>query len=310
MLDERKTAILRAIVHEYIARRSPSVPRTSPRHRASTSDSATVRNEMAVLEQEGYLVQPHTSAGRIPTDKGYRLFVDTLAAPGPLDTNTSQRVGEFFDAHGRRREMLHQTSNLLLDSPTTSLVVGPAHGRSVIRSVQGDPGRQPHDLHRTDDHCAGPTTKHGVVGGRYLVQHLTEPAVGGVEELAHPLASVGVGQAARVSAEQSVARPVDGVQPAADSCSTPPSPLRTVAELTLAPGPGDVRRARRAAPWRCTRAPKKHVRPTCQPALVRPLVAVSAGLASSEPQRLPPTQHLIAFHGVINDHCTGSQRGL
>ena len=83
MLDDRKTAILSAVVQEYIASALP-VGSThiadAPGVRVS---SATVRNEMAVLEQEGYLVQPHTSAGRIPTDKGYRFFVDHLATPGP-----------------------------------------------------------------------------------------------------------------------------------------------------------------------------------------------------------------------------------
>ena len=138
MLDERKTAILRAIVHEYISTALP-VGSTHIAHAPGVGvSSATVRNEMAVLEQEGYLVQPHTSAGRIPTDKGYRLFVDTLATPGPLDTSTSQRVGEFFDAtHGRLEEMLHQTSHLLAQvTHHASLVVGPAHDRAVVRSVQ------------------------------------------------------------------------------------------------------------------------------------------------------------------------------
>ena len=85
MLDDRKTAILSAVVQEYIATALP-VGSThiadAPGVRVS---SATVRNEMAVLEQEGYLVQPHTSAGRIPTDKGYRFFVDHLGAPGLVD---------------------------------------------------------------------------------------------------------------------------------------------------------------------------------------------------------------------------------
>ena len=80
MLDDRKTAILSAVVQEYIATALP-VGSThiadAPGVRVS---SATVRNEMAVLEQEGYLVQPHTSAGRIPTDKGYRFFVDHMGA--------------------------------------------------------------------------------------------------------------------------------------------------------------------------------------------------------------------------------------
>jgi heat-inducible transcriptional repressor len=138
MLDERKTAILRAIVQEYIATAQP----VGSTHIANASgvnvSSATVRNEMAVLEQEGYLAQPHTSAGRIPTDKGYRFFVDHLTGPSPLDQVTSQRVGQFFDAaHGRLEEMLHQTSQLLAQlTHHAALVVGPAADRAVVRSVQ------------------------------------------------------------------------------------------------------------------------------------------------------------------------------
>jgi heat-inducible transcriptional repressor len=138
MLDERKTAILRAIVHEYISTAQP----VGSTHIANAPgvhvSSATVRNEMAVLEQEGYLIQPHTSAGRVPTDKGYRFFVDHMVEPRPLDTAAVQRVGDFFDAtHGRLEEMLHQTSNLLAQLTShASVVVGPPSDRSVVRSVQ------------------------------------------------------------------------------------------------------------------------------------------------------------------------------
>jgi heat-inducible transcriptional repressor len=138
MLDERKTAILRAIVQEYVATAQP----VGSTHIANAPgvhvSSATVRNEMAVLEQEGYLVQPHTSAGRIPTDKGYRFFVDHLTEPGMLDSAATKRVGQFFDAtHGRLEEMLHQTSNLLAQlTHHASLVVGPPADRAVVRSVQ------------------------------------------------------------------------------------------------------------------------------------------------------------------------------
>jgi heat-inducible transcriptional repressor len=137
MLDERKTAILRAIVHEYIATAQP----VGSTHIANAPgvhvSSATVRNEMAVLEQEGFLVQPHTSAGRIPTDKGYRFFVDHMTEPGLLDLAATQQVGAFFDAtHGRLEEMLHQTSNLLAHLTShASVVVGPPADRAVVRSV-------------------------------------------------------------------------------------------------------------------------------------------------------------------------------
>ena len=82
MLDERKTAILRAVVQEYVATGQP-VGSTHIAQKSSVMvSSATVRNEMVVLEQEGYLAQPHTSAGRIPTDKGYRYYVNTLGDNG------------------------------------------------------------------------------------------------------------------------------------------------------------------------------------------------------------------------------------
>jgi heat-inducible transcriptional repressor len=138
MLDERKTAILSAVVQQYIATAQP-VGSThisdAPGVRVS---SATVRNEMAVLEQEGYLVQPHTSAGRIPTDKGYRFFVDHLAAPGAVDAAARAEVGDFFrSAHGRLEEMLHRTSDLLAHLTNyAAVVVGPRSEAASVRSVQ------------------------------------------------------------------------------------------------------------------------------------------------------------------------------
>src|SRR2546425_830493 len=82
MLDDRKAAILRAVVREYIETAQPVGSTRVARQSSLRVSPATVRNEMATLEREGYLVQPHTSAGRVPTDKGYRFFVDQLTAPG------------------------------------------------------------------------------------------------------------------------------------------------------------------------------------------------------------------------------------
>ncbi len=137
MLDERKTAILKAVVHEYITTAQP----VGSTHVANAPgvhvSSATVRNEMAVLEQEGYLAQPHTSAGRVPTDKGYRFYVDHMATPGRLEPVAQQRVGQFFDtAHGRLEELLHQTTNLLAQvTHHAAVVVGPSAESAVVRSV-------------------------------------------------------------------------------------------------------------------------------------------------------------------------------
>jgi heat-inducible transcriptional repressor len=93
---------------------------------------------MAVLEQEGYLVQPHTSAGRVPTDKGYRFFVDHITSPSTLDVVRSQQIRSFFtDSHGALEDMLHRTSRLLAELTSyASVVVGPRHEQASVRSVQ------------------------------------------------------------------------------------------------------------------------------------------------------------------------------
>ena len=138
MLDDRKTAILSAVVQEYIATAQPVGSSHIAEAPSINVSSATVRNEMAHLEHEGYLVQPHTSAGRIPTDKGYRYFVDHLTTPGHLDVATTAKVGEFFSAaHGRLEEMLHQTSNLLASlTNNAGVVVGPRAEAVAVRRIQ------------------------------------------------------------------------------------------------------------------------------------------------------------------------------
>jgi heat-inducible transcriptional repressor len=138
-VDERRAAILRAVVEGYIETALPVGSAAVAREAAVNVSSATIRNEMAALEQEGYLVQPHTSAGRIPTDKGYRHFVDSfLPAPGPLDAARRQQVSSFFaKAHGALEDMLHSTSRLLTDlTDYAAVVVGPSREEATIRSIQ------------------------------------------------------------------------------------------------------------------------------------------------------------------------------
>jgi heat-inducible transcriptional repressor len=137
-LDARKAAILEAVVSEYIGTAQP----VGSQHVADASgvkvSSATVRSEMAALEHEGYLVQPHTSAGRIPTDKGYRFFVDHLTEPGVLGPAQRQKVRRFFDdVHGEMEGLLQQTSGLLSDLTSyAAVVVAPRHETAPIRSAQ------------------------------------------------------------------------------------------------------------------------------------------------------------------------------
>src|ERR1700752_2158557 len=96
MLDDRKAAILRAVVEEYIQPAQPAGSGHVAQRAQLSVSSATVRNEMGVLEREGYLAQPHTSAGRIPTDKGYRFFVDSITGPGRLGPAQAQQIRAFF----------------------------------------------------------------------------------------------------------------------------------------------------------------------------------------------------------------------
>lgn len=138
MLDDRKAAILSAVVEEYIATADPVGSARVARASEVAVSPATVRNEMAVLEREGYLIQPHTSAGRIPTDKGYRYFVDQLAGPASLDPSKRHQVRQFFaKAHGELEQMLADTSQLLSGlTDYAAVVLGPSHDVAVVRSVQ------------------------------------------------------------------------------------------------------------------------------------------------------------------------------
>ena len=103
MQDDRKLAVLRAIVEDYVATQEPVGSKALvERHRLGVSP-ATVRNDMAALEEEGFITQPHTSAGRIPTDKGYRLFVDRLTTLKPMSAAEKRAIATFLDGARRPR---------------------------------------------------------------------------------------------------------------------------------------------------------------------------------------------------------------
>ncbi|MGC8462450.1 MAG: heat-inducible transcriptional repressor HrcA [Acidimicrobiales bacterium] len=137
-LDARKAAILNAVVTEYIGSAQPVGSQHVVDAPGVNVSSATIRSEMAALEREGYLAQPHTSAGRVPTDRGYRFFVDHLGGTGTLDATGRQQVRRFFEqAHGEIEQMLERTSGLLADlTDCAALVVGPSHESATVRSVQ------------------------------------------------------------------------------------------------------------------------------------------------------------------------------
>ncbi|MEK9808975.1 MAG: DeoR family transcriptional regulator, partial [Candidatus Nanopelagicales bacterium] len=96
MLEERRLAVLRAIVEDYVATREPVGSKALVERHALGVSSATIRNDMAALEDEGYIAQPHTSAGRIPTDLGYRAFVDRLAGVKPMSAAERRAIANFL----------------------------------------------------------------------------------------------------------------------------------------------------------------------------------------------------------------------
>jgi len=137
-LDARKATILRAVVSEYIETAQPVGSGHVARAPGVNVSSATVRNDMVSLEHEGFLQQPHTSAGRVPTDKGYRFFVDSLEGSAALDAGDSKQIRTFFaEAHGELEQMLADTSRLLSSlTQYAAVVVGPPPEAATVRSVQ------------------------------------------------------------------------------------------------------------------------------------------------------------------------------
>ncbi len=136
VLDARKSTILRRVISEHIQTGQPIGSAHVVRDADIDVSAATVRSDMAALEREGYLTHPHTSAGRIPTDKGYRFFVDHLDDSNTLDPASYEQVEAFFErAHGELTRMLRDTSRLLSQlTDYASVVVGPTHEALSIRS--------------------------------------------------------------------------------------------------------------------------------------------------------------------------------
>ncbi len=136
-MDDRKATVLRALVDEHIRTGQPVPSRAILENTDLQVSSATVRNDLAALESEGYLVQPHTSAGRIPSDKGFRFYVD-FSDPANLRAKTRDRIDQFFASfHSELRTLLRQTSELLTDlTAYPAVVIGPGLESEKIHGVQ------------------------------------------------------------------------------------------------------------------------------------------------------------------------------
>ncbi|MEV4433346.1 heat-inducible transcriptional repressor HrcA [Streptomyces sp. NPDC049555] len=137
MLSERRLEVLRAIVQDYVGTEEPVGSKAlTERHKLGVSP-ATVRNDMAALEDEGFIAQPHTSAGRIPTDKGYRLFVDKLAEVKPLSTPERRAIQSFLDGAVDLDDVVSRTVRLLAQlTRQVAVVQYPSLSRSTVRHVE------------------------------------------------------------------------------------------------------------------------------------------------------------------------------
>jgi len=130
-MSSRRLEILRAIVDEYVATQEPVGSKSIADHHGLGISPATIRNEMAILEDEGLITQPHTSAGRIPTDRGYRVFVDKLATVKPLSTAERRAIETFLDSSNDLEELLKRSAKLLADiTKQVAVVTYPILGES------------------------------------------------------------------------------------------------------------------------------------------------------------------------------------
>ncbi|GIF26437.1 heat-inducible transcriptional repressor [Actinoplanes tereljensis] len=136
-LDDRKLEVLRAIVEDYVETQEPVGSKSLvERHQLGVSP-ATVRNDMAVLEEEGYIRQPHTSAGRVPTDAGYRLFVDRLSRVKPLSPAERRAIERFLIGAVDLDDVVHRTVRLLAQlTRQVAVVQYPSLARSSVRHLE------------------------------------------------------------------------------------------------------------------------------------------------------------------------------
>jgi heat-inducible transcriptional repressor len=137
MSEERRLAVLRAIVQDYVQTSEPVGSKALlERHQLGVS-AATVRNDMAVLEEEGLIAAPHTSAGRVPTDAGYRLFVDRLSAVKPLSVAERAAISQFLEGSVDLDDVVDRTVRLLASlTRQVAVMQYPSLTRSSVRHVE------------------------------------------------------------------------------------------------------------------------------------------------------------------------------
>ncbi|MCI9539705.1 MAG: heat-inducible transcription repressor HrcA [Lachnospiraceae bacterium] len=141
-LDERKRKILKAIIRNYLETGEPVGSRTISKYTDLNLSSATIRNEMADLEELGYIIQPHTSAGRIPSDKGYRLYVDDMMQEKEREVigreKEVEEMKEFLIEKVDKVELLLQQMAKLLAENTNyaTMITSPQYNKNKVKFIQ------------------------------------------------------------------------------------------------------------------------------------------------------------------------------
>jgi heat-inducible transcriptional repressor len=137
MHDDRRLAVLRAIVEDYVATEEPVGSKALVERHGLGVSPATVRNDMAALEEEGFITQPHTSAGRVPTDKGYRLFVDRLTSLKPMSTAEKRAIATILDGAVDLDDVVQRSVRLLAQlTRQVAVVQYPTLSRSTVRHIE------------------------------------------------------------------------------------------------------------------------------------------------------------------------------
>ena len=137
MQEDRRLAVLRAIVEDYVSTEEPVGSKALVERHGLGVSPATVRNDMAALEEEGYITQPHTSAGRVPTDKGYRMFVDRLTTVKPLSSAEKRAISSFLDGAVDLDDVVQRSVRLLSQlTRQVAVVQYPTLSSSTVRHVE------------------------------------------------------------------------------------------------------------------------------------------------------------------------------
>jgi len=137
VVEDRRLAVLRAIVEDYVATHEPVGSRSLVERHSLGVSPATIRNDMAALEDEGLIAQPHTSAGRVPTDQGYRVFVDRLSAVKPMSAAERRAIGSFLDGAVDLDDVMQRSVRLLAQlTRQVALIQYPSLTRSSVRHLE------------------------------------------------------------------------------------------------------------------------------------------------------------------------------